>query len=157
MTVLMAVMVVGVVAAVLAYPLFRPAPMSMGGPVGSAAKIAALEERKLQIYAAIREIGFDFRTDKLEQQDYEEEVEGLKSEAVLVMKEIDELRQQQPRGPEALEQEIARLRSRPSGDATATAADGSSPAAAVFCTQCGTAARAGDRFCSGCGSPMRHA
>jgi len=84
------------------------------------------------------------------------------------MKQIEELRQQGPRGPEALELEIARLRSRPAASAAgavspsipaagSAAGDSTAVAGAGFCTQCGTAARVGDRFCSGCGSALRTA
>ncbi len=180
MTILMAVLVVGVVATVVAYPLFRPAEATVSGMDGPDAELAALEERKLQLYAAIRELGFDFHTDKLEKEDYEEEVERLKTEAVGVMREIDGLRQRSVRGPDALEAEIARLRQTAPGGATAAgvaaagpggisaagpggvsaAASVQAPAAGTddaptFCTQCGTAARTGDRFCSGCGTPLR--
>jgi len=157
MTILMAVLVVGVVAVVLAYPLFNPAPMATTEHGGVADELAALEERKLQIYAAIRDLGFDFHTDKLEEDDYEHEVERLKAEAVGVMKQIDDLQEQSPRGPESLEAEIARARAERSDDGP-TAGGGAPPqAAAAFCTQCGGAARAEDNFCSSCGSPLRTA
>jgi hypothetical protein len=162
MTALLAVMVVAVVAVVVAYPLFKPGPQAPPDPVGPAARIAALEERKLQIYAAIRELGFDYRTDKLEEADYELEAERLKAEAVSVVRQIDELGKQPPRGPDELEAEIAAFRRTLTGDtdAGATQADAApreapAGAAAVFCTQCGAAARADDRFCSSCGNPLR--
>jgi hypothetical protein len=154
MTALMAVMVVAVVAAAIAYPLWKPGPQAPPDPTGPAATLAALEERKLRLYASIRELGFDYRTDKLEEADYEEEVDRIKAEAVAVVREIDELRRQPPRGSEDLEAEIAALRTRPgsiSGD-KAPAAPGE-----VFCTQCGTPAGDGDRFCASCGSQLRTA
>jgi len=160
MTILLAVMVVTLVAVAVAYPLVKPGPEAPPDPVGPAAQLAALEERKLQLYGAIRELGFDYRTDKLEEADYEHEVERIKAEAIGVVRQIDEIKSQPPRGPEALEAEIAALRAGRSaaGDAPTTAegSPAAKPAGAKsFCTQCGTPADAGDRFCSGCGAALR--
>lgn len=168
MTALLAVMVVAVVTVAVAYPLFKPGPEAPPDPVGPAAELAALQERKLQLYAAIRELGFDYRTDKLEEADYEEEVERIKAEAVEVVRKIDELKSQPPRGPEELEAEIAAFRRNltDAGSATATATDPGIPATEqaappapahdkVFCTQCGTPAQGGDRFCAACGNALR--
>ena len=155
MTILMAVLVVGVVAAVLAYPLFNPAPMATTEHGGVADELAALEDRKQQIYSAIRDLGLDFHTDKLEEEDYEHEVERLKAQAVGVMKEIDDLQHHSPRGPESLEEEIARAREQRSDAGSDAAGTVASAEAKAFCTQCGGAARSGDRFCSSCGSPLR--
>lgn len=155
MTVLMAVLVVGVVAVVLAYPLFNPAPMAATRHGGVADELAALKERKLQIYAAIRDLGFDFHTDKLEEEDYEHEVERLKAQAVGVMKQIDELQHQSPRGPESLEEEIARARDQRADVGSPDAGAATASEATAFCTRCGGAARSGDKFCSSCGSPLR--
>ena len=71
--------------------------MAMSEVESSTATLAALEEHKLRLYAAIRELGFDYRTDKLEEADYEEEVERIKAEAVVVVRQISELRSQAPR------------------------------------------------------------
>ena len=145
-------MVVAVVAAAIAYPLFRPGPQPPPDPVGPAATLAALEERKLQLYAGIRELGFDYRMDKLEEADYDEEVERLKGEAVAVVRQIDELRSDPPRGPEELEAEIAALRGgfADGGDASPEAGE-----SGAFCTQCGTPAGSEDRFCASCGTKLR--
>lgn len=154
MTTLMAIMVVAVVAVAIAYPLWKPGPQAPPDPVGPAATLAALEERKLRLYASIRELGFDYHTDKLEEADYEEEVEHIKVEAVAVVREINELRSQPPRGSEDLEAEIGAFRQRLGGDA-----DHPAPVASedVFCTRCGTPAATKDRFCSSCGNQLRTA
>jgi hypothetical protein len=171
MTVLLAVLVVGVAAVAVAYPLWKPGPQAAPDPIGPAARLAGLQERKLQLYAAIRELGFDYRTDKLEEADYEEEVERVKAEAIAVVRQIDEIKRQPPRGSEELEAEIAAFRQQHGGQvpAAAAASGGPAPAAAagagnrevapaatkVFGTQCGGAAAPGDRFCGACGSPLR--
>ncbi len=154
MAILLSVFVVASVVAVLGYPLLRPAPQPMGDPVGPAAQVRGLEERKLQIYAAIRELGFDYRSDKLLEADYEEEVERLKGQAVAVVRELDDLRHHAPRGPEGLEAEIAAVRAHP-GVSGKPAPAGKGTSGPVFCTQCGEAAAGGDRFCAACGTPLR--
>lgn len=157
MTPILAIMVVAVVAAVVAYPLWRPGPYAPPDPVGPAARLAELQERKLQLYAAIRELGFDYRTDKLEEADYEEEVERVKAEAVAVVRQIDELRQQPPRGPDEIEAEIEAIRRR-LADEVGAAADAprtADSADKLFCTQCGAAVAPADRFCAACGKPLR--
>ena len=156
MTALLAVVVVAVVAVAVGYPLWRPGPQAPPDPIGPAATVAALEERKLQIYAGIRELGFDYRMDKLEEADYEEEVERLKAEAIGVVQQIDELRRHPPRGPDELEAEIAAFRERLDGS-SATRMDGEKPAAGLFCTKCGVPAVIDDRFCAACGNELRSA
>ena len=85
MTALLAILVIAVVVGVVGYPLLRPSAAGLTIPLGP---ITALKDRKLQIYAGIRELGFDYRMDKLEESDYEVEVERLKSEAVSVVQQI---------------------------------------------------------------------
>ncbi len=154
MAILLSIFVVAGVVAVLGYPLLRPEVQPMGDPFGPAAQIRDLEERKLQIYAAIRELGFDYRSDKLLDADYEEEVELLKRQAIEVVRQLDELSQDTPRGPEELEAEIAAVRAgfEASGKPL-PAGDGKN--VAVFCTQCGVPAADEDHFCAACGTPLR--
>jgi len=159
MTAILAIMVVAVVTVVVAYPLWKPGPHAPPDPVGPAARLATLQERKLQLYAAIRELGFDYRTDKLEEADYDEEVDRVKAEAVAVVRQIDELRNQPPRGPDELEAEIDAFRRRLAEEG-ATVAVADAPHAddrggKLFCTQCGAAVAAADRFCAACGQPLR--
>ena len=154
MGILLSVFVISGVVAVLAYPLWRPAALVISDPAGPAARIHDLQERKLQIYASIRELGFDYRSDKLLAADYEEEVEVLKGEAVAVVRQLDELSQQAPRGPAALEAEIAAARAA-ADKGGAPAPVGDTRSGAVFCTQCGAPAADDDRFCAACGTSLR--
>ena len=156
MDILIAVFVASGVAAVVAYPLFRPGPQPAPDPVGLEAIRAALQERKLQIYAAIRDLGFDYNTDKLEEADYEEEVERLKAEAIGIVRQMDGLESGPARGSDSLEAEIeAARRGLEGGPAAATGPEAPAPGAAAFCTQCGTPAGSGDRFCASCGHKLR--
>jgi len=156
MEILIAVLVASGVATVIAYPLFRPGPQPAPDPVGPEAVRAALQERKLQIYAAIRDLGFDYNTDKLGEADYEEEVERLKAEAVGIVRQMDDLESAPARGSDSLEAEIEAARRRMEGDpAAAPRPADASAGAGQFCTQCGTQAGAGDRFCASCGNQLR--
>ena len=154
MATLLSVFVVAGVVALLGYPLLRPAAQQLGDPGGPAAQIRDLEERKLLIYAAIRELGFDYRSDKLLDADYEEEVDHLKSEAIEVVRQLDELSRDAPRGPEELEAEIAAARARFEESGRPLPA-GHGESVAVFCTQCGEQAGNDDQFCAACGTPLR--
>lgn len=151
MDVVIAILVVSAVATAIGYPLWRPGPQPLPDPVGPAARIVALEEGKARIYAAIRELGFDYRTDKLLEDDYRAEVEHLKADAVGVVRELDELRQHPPRGPEALESEIAEVLGSLDRDELET----DTGEEEIFCTQCGQRVQADDRFCASCGTELR--
>ena len=80
MDLLLGLIVGTVVLLSIGYPIWKPAPRVMGSSGGPASELAALEERKESTYAAIRELGFDFHTDKLSEADYQLEIERLKAE-----------------------------------------------------------------------------
>jgi len=165
MDVLLGLIVGGVVLVAIGYPIWRPAPQLMGSSTGPASDLARLEERKESTYAAIRELGFDFHTDKLSEADYQMEIERLKSEAVGIVHQIEEISGVPPSGSDSVEQEIAAVRRRmeqaiPAPASSAAPLPSGTPApdargAASFCTQCGRPAGPGDRFCAGCGTPLR--
>lgn len=87
------------------------------------------QARKEEIYAAIRDIDFDYRMGKLSQEDYSTLREQYKGEAINLMKKIDALA----------------LGARPAkGKKTAS----------KFCHNCGEPAGAGDKFCTACGESL---
>ena len=147
MTAFLAILIIAVVVSVVGYPLLRPSAAVLTIPFGP---ITALEDRKLQIYADIRELGFDYRMDKLEEADYEVEVEQLKSEAIGVVQQIEELRSQTPRAPDDLEAEIAAYRER----LDSSKKDDLGTTASRFCTECGSTVDTDDRFCAACGTGL---
>ncbi len=157
--------VVILAALALIYPLARPPLLAIEDGAGPWSKLAALEERKQAIYGAIREASFDFRTDKISENNYRQEVEALKHQAVAVVAEIEALRTQAPRAAKSLEQSISAARDRVLQDeqdvVVAAAADQSvhTPAtedgpAERFCTSCGHGAGSGDHFCAACGARL---
>lgn len=127
------------------------------------------------IYAAIRELDFDFRLGKISEEDYRPQREQLALQGVAILKQLDAL---SPNGDATLEGEIEaeiarrrRKRTGPSGQrATPQQADLSdaeieaqiralrrksttSPVASA-CPRCGTATAPEDRFCRNCGAAL---
>ena len=106
-----------------------------------------LEARKAEIYAAIRDIDFDYRMGKLSQEDYETLRDQYKAEAISLMKQIDQM-------------PLGQSRSAPSkGDGKAAPDRGRMETAspekvARFCHQCGQPVTAADQFCSACGEKL---
>ena len=155
---------VGVAVAIL-YPLYRPSTEPLDAMTGPLAHRAALEERREVIYAAIRELGFDYRTDKLTTADYEDEIASLKSQAMEIVAAIEKSEAGPAQGPEAIEELIASERlllERDFAEPSATGRHGDRPpptedgtGKARFCTQCGRRAGHDDRFCAGCGDRLR--
>ncbi len=162
MDLLLVLIVGGSVLLAIGYPIWRPAPQVLGRTTGPASELASLEERKESTYAAIRELGFDFHTDKLTEADYQIEIGRLKAVAVGIVRQIDELSSEPPTGSDSIEREIAAVRHSlerlsptvvPAEAAAQTA--GAAPGSAQFCTQCGRPAGPEDRFCAGCGTQLR--
>ncbi len=135
-------LIVALVLVALAYPLWRPPLLAFEEGAGPASRMEQLEDRKHALYGSIRDAGFDLRTDKMTEEDYEREVEGLKSEAVEVLAQIQAMRSEVPQASEALEAEIGALRADRRGGARASVS---------FCTQCGAPSAEQDRFCGSCG------
>jgi hypothetical protein len=94
-----------------------------------------LEARKAEIYAAIKDIDFDFQMGKLSKEDYEQLRSQYKSEAVGLLKRIDQ----------------AHGKRKDDGGARAGA---DRPGSAKFCHQCGQPLSSSDKFCSSCGEKV---
>ena len=93
-----------------------------------------LIERKEAIYAAIKDIEFDYQMGKLSEEDFQELRQQYKDDAVKLLKKIDQKQKKAVKG-EA-------IRSK-KNDATAN-----------FCWMCGTALVASDKFCANCGEKI---
>ena len=135
----------------LIMPLFRPPLMALRSASGPASQLRALEMRKAAIYGAIREAGFDLRTGKIDQDDYDQQVVVLKREAVGVVGEIEQLKVDPPRASRTIEREIADLRE---GAASEPELSHKEDLALRFCTRCGQQAAEDDRFCPQCGTGL---
>jgi hypothetical protein len=127
------------------YPLFQKHQHKVSFALNHRAQ--ELEARKAEIYAAIRDIDFDYRMGKLSQEDYETLRDQYKTEAINLMKQIDQVT-------------VSRSRSASSksdgrgGQAASQQEKTSVESVARFCHQCGQPVVAQDRFCSVCGAKL---
>jgi len=93
-----------------------------------------LIERKEAIYAAIKDIEFDYQMGKLSKEDYHELRQQYKDEAVRLLKKIDHKQKK------VIKDETIRAKKK--------------DAQTNFCWMCGTALVAGERFCPNCGEKI---
>lgn len=109
---------------------------------------AVLAEQRDAVYAAIRELDFDHRMGKVDDEDYERMRGEYTRQAVDVLKEMDR-GNGRSRAADEVEQEIASIRAgkRGGGGRTQTGT-------ALFCPSCGAKVGEGDRFCARCGSKI---
>ena len=130
---LIAVLIVGVY---IAQPLFSKQVGEGGGRAGhgTAAQLrlrAELLRRRNEIYAAIRDLDFDYKTNKVSEESYTAERYALVAQGVEVLQQIDTLPAPDENDP--LEAAVAAVRS------------GQSPAAID--------PDHADRYCPNCGEP----
>ncbi len=93
-----------------------------------------LIERKEAIYAAIKDIEFDYQMGKLSKEDYQELRQQYKDEAVKLLKKIVQKQKKVIKG------EAIRANKK--------------DAQANFCWMCGTALVTSDKFCANCGEKI---
>lgn len=120
------------VSAFIVYPLLK----ARGGSkldLDSNHRATDLEERKENIYAAIKEIEFDYQMGKLSEEDFNELRQQYKNDAVELLKEIDKT---QPQVEKAEGKKSAKLQT------------------ARFCWNCGAPLKPEDKFCADCGTNL---
>jgi hypothetical protein len=156
-TELLALVVVLVVGAFIAQP-FLAERRSEGGFGGRRAasvlrQRAGLLAERNRIYSALRDLDFDYKTNKVADEDYTAQRYQLVAAGVDILQQLDGLPAlDETPGADPLETAIALLRS---GDAAATALSGlAADDAAGFCPACGQPVLAGDRFCGSCGGRL---
>jgi hypothetical protein len=107
-----------------------------------------LMAQKAAIYAAIHEIDTDVQLGKLEPADHRALRKRYVSEAVAVLRALDE-ESFDDAADSAIEADIARLKEgQPLANLTADVAD-------RYCGSCGAPAGAQDRFCAHCGARLK--
>ena len=106
-----------------------------------------LMSHKAAIYAAIREIDTDVQVGKLEPADHQALRNRYVSEAVAVLRALDEESDRDPIDS-TIEGDISRLKEGGPVSAPVVTADDR------FCGSCGTAADPSDRFCARCGADL---
>lgn len=140
-----------VVAALVLRPVLQPRKTAEL-PV---TEIDALVARRDGVVAALRDLDFDYATEKITEEDFQTQRTVLMAEGVAVLKQLDALGVTSPQATlksddleKAIEQAVAARRS--SARAPAAVQTG----AAKFCAQCGAVVRVGDKFCSNCGAAL---
>ena len=118
-------------AAFIAYPLLQKQKSKASFALNHRAQ--EMEARKNEIYAAIRDIDFDYQMGKLSEEDYEALRQQYKTEAIGMMKQIDQTGSRSSRRP---------------------APGGAVKNAERFCHHCGQPVGAEDQFCNACGGKL---
>ncbi len=133
-------------AAYVTRPLFVPGSSTAPG-TGQGPREQLLAQRD-EIYAAIRQLDFDYQTGKVNQRNYQARRQRYVLEGVGVLKSLDALPQDSERARLAAEIEAAvqavRQRRR----------QGTAGVERRFCPQCGRPAGPDARFCAQCGAPL---
>lgn len=162
--------------AYVVWPLFRPGPTTL---VVEDDRLVDLLARKDATMVAIKELEFDFRVGKLDEEDYRRLDERLRSQAIAYLKQIEALTPAAAGLDDTLETEIARRRTVQKRPPVAQGADieadleaeikrrrkvaapvkGSTvtaqPASHTrYCTNCGTAVAPNHKFCANCGAVL---
>ena len=137
----LALTILGFVAA----PLFETTSVS-SAKRGRGQLRLALNERKEQLYASIKELEFDHSLGKLSDGEYQRQRSSLEDQAVDILRELDHLNGLPTSGERIarIERDVAEARSGLEG--------GGDPG--FFCTACGAPRAATHRFCSQCGARL---
>jgi hypothetical protein len=97
-----------------------------------------LDERKAAIYESLRDLQFEYRLDKLSDEDYRRTKKDLQKDLAHVLAEVDE------------------LKARIGGNGKAPAPQPAEPAREGFvCPSCGASFEKSLKFCGECGQPMK--
>jgi hypothetical protein len=154
---LVAIIVVGVF---IAQPFFSTRRTIAGGGGRQTAsdfrQQAALFAERNRIYAALRDLDFDFKTNKFSDEHYAAERYQLVAQGIEVLQKLDGLPvfDQTPE-EDSIEMAIAAIRAGREIDETLFD-DGAEPTgeAAGYCPNCGEPHYTGDRFCGECGTKL---
>ena len=126
------------------YPLLRSPYSSEGfGSHGSDDRKEALQQSKENVYAAIKEMDFDYQMGKLSEDDYQHLKMQYKGKAVEILKSLDTANQAEDADLEAaIELEVQQLREQ------------YHTSSINFCSQCGIEVLPNSNFCQGCGHSL---
>lgn len=172
MITLIAICMAAAAVILVAWPLIQAAQTRAPQPTRRDQVLDELLARREATLTAIKDLEFDYLVGKIEEADYQALDARLRSEAIAILKAIDQHTGIDSGEASArLEREIARKRRKsaapqpaPSLEAQVEAeiaalrrqsADPGTRPAATSCASCGAALDAADRFCRNCGAPAR--
>ncbi len=149
--IIIAIIIVAVITAI-AYPLFTGIRDDSAEAPDTLDTLVAQRD---SVYAALRDLDFDFQLGKLSAQDHAAMRDKYKARAATVLQQLDaahadqaqaeietQVAQRRKTVPADVEAEIARLRA------------AKVQAAGARCAKCGTPRKPGDQFCAKCGSKL---
>ncbi|MCS6859149.1 MAG: hypothetical protein NZT92_02375 [Abditibacteriales bacterium] len=140
------------VAGYVLYPLLRRPSRAERWEAQLNGAVGSLQEQRDAIYAALKELDFDFQTGKLSSEDYESLRSRYRQRAVAILQQIDEVQKKGALDYE-LEAEIQIARAR---RARQRKQRKGRPSSSWACVECGRMMTAADNFCSGCGAKKPH-
>ncbi len=128
-------MLLTVVLFIVAYPLFAARTVANAGAVITESGYTDLLYRKESLYIAIKDLDFDYKTGKIDDDDYKAMKAGLESDALELLGRIDNY-EKQP-SPEISSGSSAASRKKRN---------------TIFCHECGASIQKSHKFCSECGT-----
>ncbi len=134
------------------HPLVRPKRIEDFFSKGGEDRSKVLGQRKEDVYAAIKDMDFDFEMGKISEEDYQELKSQYKARALEILKELDGV--ERGDGLEgAIEREVQQFRGkkRPKEEKKERKGAGEQ---INFCPQCGSKIAPSDSFCRGCGREL---
>lgn len=151
----LAILVLALALAALAYPLYR----ARRQPIAvTASTLDDLLAERDGVYATLRDLDTDRQLGKLDTADYTALREKNMARAADILREIDTLRGEGAgrAASDEIEQEVAALRKRtPAPVKKAQPAPKPIPETEqLFCSKCGRSYTAGDKFCARCGNAL---
>ena len=108
-------------------------------------RVEQLSLQKEMLYVAIRDLDFDFHTGKVDQKDYANLRQHLESEAVQILRQLDEVDPLTGLDGEIERQILALRQSSPVKR---------SPTSALLCSSCAATLQGSENFCPACGQPL---
>ncbi len=151
MELILAAVLLAIVMAVLAYPLYAARPRMRLATDGTLGDLVAQRDG---VYATLRDLELDYQLGKLDEADYRSLREKNLARAALLLQQLDARRgtnaDRQAQSDE-IEREVAALRQNSSLKTSAPVNGNGAGSVAGYCTRCGRPYQQGDRFCGKCG------
>jgi len=148
----------------LGYPLFRKKGEEETVETDEDRRVRELLSRKESFYSTIKELDFDFKTDKLSEEDYKELKERYQREAISLLREVDEVEKRDDLEDLVEKEVLSRRRSVSSLREKGESGDLENiieeeilarRESFSFCSHCGSRSGVKDRFCSNCGRKLK--
>lgn len=125
---LLGAIIIGFLLFIRSQDLPRPEPVS---------PFKHLDERKAEIYESLRDLQFEYRVNKLSDEDYQTTKVELQKELARVLAEVDRIKSELGASSAAVATPVV-----------------SAPAAPNVCPSCGAKFEKALKFCGECGKPM---